>query len=161
MPLADLAEKYRRMLALRARLLDEGHAAVRDELRALAAAWPGALRELDTLPTDELTARLAALDAVAAGGAPPPSWALWMDGYHALVRLALALRAHDAVDAERLARDAGLSDDERALLARPPHGRVMAAVFTLLGARHGVDARTLWDTLFPPRGARPRPYRDG
>jgi hypothetical protein len=160
MAVADLAEKYRRMLALRARLIDGGEAAARDELRALATAWPGALRELDTLPTDEIAARLAALEAVAAG-APPPSWAVWMDGYHALVRVAIALRARDAVAAERLALDAALTDEERALLARPPHGRVMAAVFTILGARHGADARALWDALFPPRGARPRPYRDG
>jgi hypothetical protein len=158
MALSDLAEKYRTMAALRARLAVEPESALRGELKALAAAWPGALRELDTLPTDEIDRRRATLEAVAPGAAPPP-WAVWMDGYHTLVRVAIALRAHDRAAADRLAHEAGLTDDERTLLERPPHGRVMAAVFQILAARHAVDAATLWDALFPSRGTRPRPYR--
>src|SRR6266540_5877542 len=53
--LATLADKYRRMAALRHSLGDAPpNAAARAELRALAAEWPGALRELDTLSTAEL-----------------------------------------------------------------------------------------------------------
>ena len=58
-----MARKYRALVALRARRDGGGAAATRDELRALAAEFPGCLRELDTLGPEELGRRAAAAAA--------------------------------------------------------------------------------------------------
>ncbi|HEX4459734.1 MAG TPA: hypothetical protein VIA18_17270, partial [Polyangia bacterium] len=84
-----MAEKYTRLLALRRAVGVGGRPddAARAELRAVARRWPGALRELDSLATDELERRAAA--CVADDAAP---WVGWMARYHELMRAALALR---------------------------------------------------------------------
>lgn len=56
----DLARKYRALLALRLRAAASPELS---ELRALAAEFPGALRELDELPRAELERRIEELDA--------------------------------------------------------------------------------------------------
>src|SRR3954470_18696341 len=94
-----LAGKYRALLALRTRRDQGGAPATRAELRALAARFPGCLRELDTLGGDELARRAAAATAAAAGGTCEP-WMDWIAAYHALMSDALAARARgEAVDA--------------------------------------------------------------
>lgn len=70
------------------------------ELRALARAFPGALRELDGLPLDELVRRRDAAGRAADGDAPEP-WIALVVRYHALLREGLdarrrAPRADDA-----------------------------------------------------------------
>jgi hypothetical protein len=117
----------------------------RASLRALAAEWPGALRELDTLPTDEIERRL---DACAAGADEP--WMAWMLRYHELMRAALAIRR-----GERPAVDEAFARAVR----RPQHGRLNVVVFAALGRELGVAPRQAWDTLFPPRGRARRDYR--
>ncbi len=135
--LAALARKYRALVALRARRDGGGAPATRDELRALAAEFPGALRELDTLGPGELARRAAAAAAAAAGG-PGEPWMDWIADYHALMADALAARAAgETVDA--------------------PEGRLNVKVLRALGDRFGVAAATIAETLFPPR--RPSPYR--
>lgn len=57
---AALTRKYRTLLALRGT-----PAPARDVLRELAREFPGALRELDELPSDELEQRVAELTSVA------------------------------------------------------------------------------------------------
>jgi hypothetical protein len=126
---AALARKYRALAALRARRDGDGAAATRDELRVLAAEFPGCLRELDTLGAAELTRRAAAC----AAGAHEP-WMDWIAAYHDEVRRALATRPRP----------------------RSPEGRLNVAVLRTLGARFGVPATQIAATLFPPR--RPSPY---
>ena len=86
---AALAEKYRRLLALRHAVGVGGRPdeAARAELRAIARQWPGALKELDSLETDELQRRAEACLAD-----DPAPWVGWMARYHELMRAALALR---------------------------------------------------------------------
>ena len=135
--LEALAGKYRALLALRGRRDAGGAPATRDELRALAARFPGCLRELDTLGGDELARRGTAAAAAAAGGAQEP-WMDWIAAYHELMSDALGARARgEAVD--------------------PPDGRLNVMVLRALGARFGVDAATIAETLFPLR--RPSPYK--
>jgi hypothetical protein len=131
-----LARKYRALVALRARRDEGGAPATRDELRALAAEFPGCLRELDTLGPGELARRAAAAAAAAAGAAREP-WMDWIAAYHATMTDALAARARgEEIDA--------------------PEGRLNVLVLRALGARFGVAASAIADTLFPPR--RPSPY---
>jgi hypothetical protein len=148
--LAALARKYRALVALRARRDSGETPARRDELRVLAAEFPGCLRELDTLGRDELARRAAAAEDAAAGGAREP-WMDWIAGYHTLMTEALAARAAGAL------RDgAGDGDFAQAALS-PPEGRLNVVVLRALGARFGVAATTIAETLFPLR--RPSPYR--
>ena len=90
----------------------------------------------------------------------------WMVAYHATMRAALVVKG-------RVARANALSDElvEIALrdamrqtnvtlddafvrtVARPPAGRLNAAVFDLLGQRFGVAAERIWEELFPARRA--------
>jgi len=134
--LEALAGKYRALLALRGRRDEGGAPATRAELRALAARFPGCLRELDTLGRDELGRRAEAVATAAAGGAREP-WMDWIAAYHALMSEALAARARgEDVDA--------------------PEGRLNVLVLRALGARFGADATTIAETLFPLR--RPSPY---
>jgi hypothetical protein len=134
--LAALARKYEALVALRARRDGGGAAATRDELRTLAAEFPGCLRELDTLGSEELARRATAVAGAAAGGVREP-WMDWIAAYHTAMTDALAARARgEAIDA--------------------PEGRLNVKVLRELGARFGVAASRIAETLFPVR--RPSPY---
>lgn len=159
--LPPLARKYRTLLALRVDHARDGAAADRERLRALAAEFPGALRELDTLPAEELEARAAALEAAADGGAVEP-WMNAMAGYHALMGTALAVkRAYaagetaegDGVRAavEALRAECGITLDggDLAAIATPPQGRLGVFVFGRLGRALGRDPAELWQATFP------------
>lgn len=134
--LATLARKYRALVALRGRRDRGGPAATRDELRGLAAEFPGCLRELDTLGPGELARRAAAVEAAAEGG-PREPWMDWIAAYHALMAEALAARG-------------------RGESVAAPEGRLNVMVLRALGGRFGVVASTIAETLFPLR--RPSPY---
>jgi hypothetical protein len=148
--LGALAGKYRTLADWRARR-EGGAAATRDELRALAAAFPGCLRELDTLGGPELERRAAACSTAAAGGASEP-WMAWIAAYHALMRAAWRVRAGGDPDP-----DPDLPPGFAAAVRRPPGGRVSVAVIRTLGARFGVPAASIAAALFPVR--RPSPYQ--
>jgi hypothetical protein len=132
-----LVDKYARMITLR-RELGRGQPSASDRarLKALAADFPGSLRELETLTSDELAAR----HALASSGATP-RWLVWTAAYHEAMRAELAAR-------KRVAKSAA------------PHGRLNTRVFQALSERFGVASHIIWDTLFPRRGTAPRPYRD-
>jgi hypothetical protein len=134
---AALARKYAALAGLRARRDGGGRAATRDELRALAAEFPGALRELDTLGPTEIARRAAACAAAAAGGAEEP-WMAWIAAYHQAMREALGARRRGGARA-----GAG--------------GRLNVTVLRALAARFGVPATTIAGVLFPVRRA--SPYR--
>jgi hypothetical protein len=142
----NLADKYRRMLQLRAELTGPPDAEARARLKALARDFPGALRELDTLPTEEIERRLAKADS-------DEPWVRWMSRFHALMRAALELKAGRAGPAE-LGVDEAFAEAVKA----PQHGRLMVVVFDRMAAEEGLDRGALWDALFPPRKG-PRDYR--
>jgi hypothetical protein len=148
---AALARKYAALVALRRRRDGGGDAAGGGALRALAAEFPGCLRELDTLGLPELERRARACEAAAAAGAPPEPWLAWICGYHELMRAALALR--DPARAASVPVDAAFA----AAVRSPPHGRLGVLVLRTLAARFDVPAATISSALFPPR--RPSPYR--
>lgn len=154
----DLLRKYRALRALRAA---EGPAP-RASLRALAAEFPGALREVDALPMDEIVARERCL-AARASLEESPAWARWLAAYHGLMRVTLALkrllsaRDHDDAALRALgdrATDPGgepLGEDYVRAVRAPPRGRLGVVVFARLGARFEVPPEAIWQALFPTR----------
>jgi hypothetical protein len=148
--LQALARKYARLSAWRDRRDGAGDPATRDELRALAAEFPGCLRELDTLGLAELGRRAAACARAVDDATAVEPWMAWIDGYHALVRRALAARK-----ARRHGDPAGDDSFERAVLT-PPGGRMGVVVMRALAERFGVPASTIAAALFPVR--RQSPY---
>jgi hypothetical protein len=146
---AALARKYAALVGLRRRRDAGGPPSGGGALRGLAAEFPGCLRELDTLGLAELERRAQATATAAAGG-PLEPWMAWIDGYHALMRDALALR--DPGRAPAVAADAAFV----AAVHAPPHGRLGVVVLRALAARFDVPAATISAALFPTR--RPPPY---
>lgn len=155
--LEELAGKYARLLALR-----EAHERARQggapepdpraEMEAIAARWPGALRELDELPLDDVRARLAAIEAARDGQAPVLPWMCAQLRFHAEARGALAakrwLRGRRLVDetvratfvatTEGDAEARGWAEDlER--VARPPRGRLLDLVWPRVARALGVS----------------------
>ena len=88
--LQALLDKYLELQRLRQTLSPDVEPP-REDLRALASRFPGALRELDQLPPAELQGRIDALGE-ALGGGPVQTWMRALHGYHAWMRLALGLR---------------------------------------------------------------------
>lgn len=137
------------MRALRAAAAADGDADARAALRAFATEWPGALKELDTLDTDEIDRRVQACR----DGADEP-WMAWMARYHALVRAALAIRR-----GEPPAGGARIDDEFARAVKAPRHGRINVVVFATLAREFDRDAKEIWDALFPARGRARRDYR--
>lgn len=152
----DLLRKYRALRALR----EARDVAPRSVLRALAAEFPGALRELDALSMGELRAREAALAEVTSLD-DAPSWARWVAAYHGLMRVTLALKRwlSEASRDEALVEAAGqralgpcgdpLGGDYLRAVREPPAGRLGVVVFARLGARFGEAPEVIWQRLFP------------
>jgi hypothetical protein len=125
--------------------------------KALAREFPGCLAELDTLPLDAIDARAAELARAADGGAVEP-WMEWLAGYHAWMRAALWIKPRlaggghgEAALAAGAAAYAGVAADEAFVraVARPPAGRIVAAVLARLAAIHGVPAEAIKRAVFP------------
>jgi len=126
-------------------------------MRALAEEFPGALRELDLLGLPELERRVACLEAATTSGrggyqgateGQHEQWIAWIASYHALMRVALALRRPSATAAAPPSiADAHFLRD----VHRPPGGRLSAAVLEALARRFQRPAGELRGVLFPPR----------
>lgn len=129
----ELREKYAELRALRT---DTSGADPTARMRALAARFPGALREIDVLPLETIDARLLALDAVLAG-APEERWMRVAAAFHVAMRAAL--------DRKR----AGAS-------ARAPSGRLTDLVWAELTERFGEPTSALRVLVFGPRRRSPR-----
>jgi hypothetical protein len=150
--LARLRAKYEEMLRLRAEGRDVDP---RRALVALADEFPGALREIDDLPLEEIRARTIALARAEGEPSATLPWmrAVWR--FHVLTRGALCakrwLAGKKHVDVETRAtfvREAGALcwgedalawDAELVRLAAPPRGRVTDLVFARLAKELGVD----------------------
>jgi uncharacterized protein YjiS (DUF1127 family) len=87
--LARLRDKYQALRALRVTRVE---IAPRAEMSALAAAFPGALRELDRVPLPLIEQRLASLQAVVEGREPERTWMTLQIAYHGFMRAVLRLR---------------------------------------------------------------------
>lgn len=159
--LLRLAGKYQALGELRRERARGAALPERAVFKALAREFPGCLKELDTLPLEEIDARAAALAEAAAGG-PILDWMAWLDGYHALLRAALRIRIRssrgrtvDEARATSLAEDAaahsGAAIDPAFVHAvmRPPGGRINPVVFARLAHLHGATAATIKRALFP------------
>jgi len=120
-------------------------------MRALAEEFPGALRELDLLGLPELERRADCLAAWSTGSETPAEpWLVWIDGYHTLMRAALALRSAapppGADPPITLADEAFLRD-----VRRPPDGRLSTAVLRALARHFDAPVEEIRTALFPPR----------
>lgn len=134
--LLALASKYRELERLRARRVG---AEARQELRSLAERFPGALRELESMPTREITGRAVALEAAAASGKFEP-WMRCVHAYHAMLRAALALRAGAEADELRRGQAAAWLDDGLiAAFRRPRGGRLVLEVIDRLARELGLE----------------------
>jgi hypothetical protein len=107
----SLLEKYREIKRLREEHVHGEPADPRPRLRALAARFPGALRELDELPMEEIDARLAMLVGASERAEPVPAWVALQLAYHGWMRAALRIK--------RIARGRG-ADHAVAVLAELP-----------------------------------------
>ena len=174
---AALLRKYEALAVLRARR-EEAQAAgelafAGEELRArrarftaLAAEFPGCLRELDTTPAALLAARAEALRAALAG-APVPDWVVPLAAFHQAWREALRLKRWLAehrprggdIDDALVAACAlwwpssglpGAAPDRAQLhtLLNPPQGRVAWLIWAGLEARFGEDRLALELKIF-------------
>jgi hypothetical protein len=156
--LADLERKYQLLLSLR------GGSEPFDArtLRRLAAEFPGALRELDALPTAELEARAGAVAVASRSASRLEPWMEWMIAYHETMRTALAVRRHlfgkrDAKTTELAAAAAAFTADCDvdfvAAVMNPPKGRLNVLVFARLAARFGCSPETFEQRLFRAEAA--------
>lgn len=186
--LAELREKYVRIRGLR-RAHDRARSDPRfvepdptEELRAIAATWPGALRELDTLPLALVDARIDALGgAIEEAGVPEP-WMIAQVRFHRLARGALVAKrwtnagrrttapeaAHPLGPHERASFAAAMASEphgrdalawEGALdtIARPPGRRLTRVVLARLAEELGISEGAARLLVFPKRERREAP----
>jgi hypothetical protein len=165
---AALARKYQALVDLRQRRNAGGDAAGGGVLRALAAEFPGCLRELDTLGLPELQRRAGACAQAVASDKPPEDsdrWMAWIDAYHALMRGALRVRDErirrsgidppELVVAATAAAGTPLDEDFVEAVLSPPGGRIGVVVLRALAVRFGTPAATIAAALFPVRRRSP------
>ncbi len=151
---ADLGDKYARILALReahdhARATGAPEADPREAMAALAARWPGSLRELDELPLDVVRARQRALAAAVDDASRIEPWMRAQLVFHAHARAVLGAKRwlagrKEIDDASKRALAAAGEESSawaHALedIARPPRGRLLDLVWPRVAADLGVD----------------------
>ena len=120
-----LLEKYQEIYRLRSVDCSTEQHEVRDQMRRLAARYPGALRELDRLPPEVLDARIIHLQKVIAGEESALPWVALLDAFHTRLRAEVYangdvpqarptnnIRERHALINKQLAEQAGLSLDE-------------------------------------------------
>jgi hypothetical protein len=167
--LEELRGKYAEMLAMRVEHASgsEDPSAVRRRMAALAARFPGSLREIDDLELQEIRRRVAALDGVLADGRGVEPWMEAVALFHALARGALvakkwlagrkridrrALRSYaETVSSLPFPEDARQWAAELGRVASPPRGRVTALVFARLARELGVSEREARRRVFSAR----------
>jgi hypothetical protein len=161
-----LRDKYQTLRRLR----EQTHeVAPRAELAALAARFPGALRELDRLPLDVIEARWSAIDAVVRGVAEPEPWMRLQVAYHGFMRAVLRIRRLSSQAEARAGQDAitylarvgyvpavdeppleRFDDEALAIIAKPPRGRINPWVIAQVARDHDVHDDVVVRALFHP-----------
>jgi hypothetical protein len=161
--ISALCGKYETMRELRLR--PQLESSPRLELASLAAAFPGALRELDRLPFAEIERRIELLRAVLSGRSEPAHWMLLQIAYHGFMRATLRLRrALLAREATTGAPAALAPSDYRpgpgeppaerfdavalAAIRRPAEGRLNPWVLAEVARDHGVTVACVEDALW-------------
>ncbi len=165
--LLALARKYRALSELRRAQYRMTFADVRAPLRELSREFPGSLRELDTLPLEEIEKKSELLESAARGAALEP-WMQWMHAYHLTMRAALAVKQRlagrrapsDALAFEiagAVSREVGYRCDLEFVVAvaRPPQGRINPIVLRRLALMFDAEPEALGRALFPARGKTP------
>jgi hypothetical protein len=152
------------------RLRDEAAAGLdadpRREMAALASRFPGALRECDELPIDEIERRLAVLQRALDEREPAPEWVALQISYHGWMRAALRIKrmaaGRGAADAPAVLHELAQSYrpapdepplahfDEAAIIAilEPSDGRLNPWVYDRVAAQHGVPPARVRLALF-------------
>jgi len=167
--LRDLYAKYMEIAALRGTSLTK--AAARPRMAALAARFPGALRELDALSVEEIAARQRALAGALAGRRDDVApWMVAQSRYHALARGALSAKRwlgrtrvveaghrarFESAAAARPAREPEewlAWTDHLAALAAPRGGRIVPLVVHRVAHHLGVSVAEARALIFPPIG---------
>lgn len=162
----ELLRKYGAMLAMRLAhdAGMENPTQVRPQMVALAARFPGALRELDELELDEIRRRIARIEGVLSGACRPEPWMRAMAAFHALARGALCAkrwlvgRKHvddaiergyvDALQELAFPEDARAWKDDLRSVASPPRGRLTSLVFARLAQALGITEREARGLVF-------------
>lgn len=144
--LAELLDKYERLLALRRAPAGRTEAR-REAMRDLSRRHPGALREWDALPEGELLRRRDVLrQALAADDAPPAAQEPW---------LPFSLELHGRLRAILRQRREGARGAER------PRGRPSELALGEVARRHGVTVEAVKRALYHPGplpAAQPGPH---
>ena len=160
----ELLEKYCEMRELRAHDADGTLADPRPRLRRLADRFPGALREIDERPMEEIDARIAALEVHLRDVALPPApWMVATFHFHHELRSRLRIKrwlaGRRTVDGElrvRFAQDhasdpelLGMQGDIDAI-ARPPGLRLSLDALAAAARRVGVTDDEAKRLVFGP-----------
>jgi hypothetical protein len=173
----ELRAKYAEMLAMR--LAEEAAgsgtsvgADVRARMCALAARFPGALRELDQLELEEIRRRLGRLEAVSSRRDATEPWMEAVALFHQFTRGVLCakrwlngrksvtagLERAYVVEAASLPfpREALSWHMELAAIARPPEGRVTDLVYARIATVLSISEPEARRRVFGPRAGRRR-----
>lgn len=110
--LAELAKKYRTLLAWRAQKQRDGSEPAREAFRALARQFPGALRELEVLSTETLEQRAIELEACARGECEATLWMLAIESFHRWMRVALRVKARAKAHSHEMSSDKSLAPED-------------------------------------------------
>lgn len=163
--LAGILAKYRAMHAMRLRDAADPAHDPRREMAALSQRFPGALREIDRRPLEDIEARLRLLETLGREAGAPPRWVSAQAAYHGAMRAALRVRPglrgcatlEEALAWLRAgyrraeADEPDLAGFEAGLLPgvwRPAGGRLNPAVCAYVAAQFGVGQAELDEWLF-------------
>jgi hypothetical protein len=165
-----LLGKYQEMLRLRRGDLDGSIPDPRPSMAALARSFPGALREIDRCPMEELERRVAHLQSLLEQPDPPAPepWAPLVLRYHQLLRGALVAKrwlagrrqlegsiktlASEEFPGLPHGGDALAWIEELAELASPPRGRIAGLVVARLAREQGCSEAEVRRWLFEFEG---------
>jgi hypothetical protein len=159
-----LRDKYREIKRLRDAAAAGLIADPRSAMAALAQRFPGALRELDELPMEQIDTRLLALEQLSESAHAVPEWVRLQIGYHGCMRAVLRIKrmAADARDAASLlhmlaleyvpaADEPSLASFDRAAvdaIMRPDGGRLNPWVYARVALACGVEPDAVHRALF-------------
>lgn len=115
-----LLTKYREMQRLRVAQSDGTLPDPREAMRELARQFPGALRELDEMPFDEIVRRVDHLAAVEELAQVPEPWVEPVTRYHAWLRRELDVRRASLLPVRRGRMVARAVAELASELAMPP-----------------------------------------